>query len=501
MRIAIGGFQHETNTFAPSKADFDAFARGGGWPPLSSGADLFDAVAGINLPIAGFIDAMKGSTHQLVPTAWAAASPSAHVTKDAFERIAGMILSGLEAALPVDAVYSELTGALQAQHLDDVDSELLARVRSRVGGGIPVVASLDLHANVTQRMLQQADVLIAYRTYPHVDMADTGARVAAFLRRRLDGAARPTLAAARVPFLIPLQAQSTMLEPASSLYAELARLEDGLAALSFTPGFPAADFPECGPMVFAYADDPKAAERAAMRMAALVEEAEADFDCPVYAPDECVKRAMQIAARASRPVVIADTQDNPGAGGDSDTTGMLRALVANRAPQAALGLMVDAQAARAAHAAGQGATIEIDLGGKSRIPGDAPFRARYRVERLSDGRFTCTGPFYRGARMTLGQCALLSVDGVRVIVASDKPQMADQEMYRFVGIEPREQKILVNKSSVHFRADFAPIAEEILVAKAPGPMLADPGEYPWRRLAPGIRLKPRGREFRGAGKE
>jgi microcystin degradation protein MlrC len=204
---------------------------------------------------------------------------------------------------------------------------------------------------------------------------------------------------------------------------------------------------------------------------------------------------MSIAATASRPVVIADTQDNPGAGGDSNTTGMLRALVANRAEHAALGLMVDRQAALAAHAAGEGAEIEIALGGQSRIAGDAPFRARFIVDRLSEGRFTCSGPFYRGVRMHIGPCACLRIGGVRVVVASDKPQMADQEMYRFIGIEPTTEKILVNKSSVHFRADFAPIAEEILVAKAPGPMLADLAEFPWTRLEPGIRVTPNGKPF------
>ncbi|HWQ37275.1 MAG TPA: M81 family metallopeptidase [Burkholderiales bacterium] len=496
MRIAIGGFQHETNTFAPSKATFERFARGGAWPPLLRGGEIFDGVSGINLPIAGFVDTMKRTRHELVPTAWAAASPSAHVTEDAYERIAGMILESLACAMPVDAVYLDLHGAMVAEHLDDGEGELLSRVRSIVGPKIPVVASLDLHANVTRRMLEQADVLIAYRTYPHVDMADTGARVAKFLLGRLDGAARPKVVARRVPFLIPLHAQSTMLEPACGIYAELARLEGpGVAALSFTPGFPAADFPECGPVTFAYADDPAAAERAADRLRAIVEEAEADFDAPVFEADECVRRAMALAQRATRPVVIADTQDNPGAGGDSDTTGMLRALIANRAQRAALGLMVDAQAAAIAHAAGEGATIEIALGGKSLVPGDAPLHGRFTVERLSDGRLTCRGPFYRGARMNLGASALLRVDGVKVVVASDNPQMADQAMYRFIGVEPTAEKILVNKSSVHFRADFAPIAAEILVAKAPGPMLADPSEYPWKRLAPGIRLKPRGREF------
>ena len=207
---------------------------------------------------------------------------------------------------------------------------------------------------------------------------------------------------------------------------------------------------------------------------------------------------MSIAANASRPVVIADTQDNPGAGGDSNTTGMLRALVNNRAQRAALGLMVDPDAARAAHAAGEGAEIEISLGGQSRIPGDEPFHARFTVDRLSDGKFTCTGPFYHGARMNIGPCACLRIGGVRIVVASDKPQLADQEMYRFIGIEPTTEKILVNKSSVHFRADFAPIAEQILVAKAPGPMLADLSEFPWRRLSKGIRLTPNGMPFQPA---
>jgi microcystin degradation protein MlrC len=204
---------------------------------------------------------------------------------------------------------------------------------------------------------------------------------------------------------------------------------------------------------------------------------------------------MALAAHSRRPVVIADTQDNPGAGGASDTTGMLRALVGANAQRAALGLMVDSAAAKAAHEAGQGSSVEIALGGKSNIPGDEPFRGRFIVERLSDGKLTCTGPFYRGARMSLGPCACLRIGGVRVVVACEKPQMADQELYRFVGIEPMQQAILVNKSSVHFRADFAPIAEEILVCKAPGPMLADPSDFPWKNLAPGIRLKPNGRAF------
>lgn len=499
MRIAIGGFQHETNTFAPSKARYEDFVRDGGWPGLRRGGEILDTMVARNLPIAGFIEQMKGTRHQLVPTAWAACEPSAHVTEDAYERIAAMIVEGIRDAAP-DAVYLDLHGAMVAEHVEDGEGELLARVRRIVGPKVPLMASLDLHANVTQRMLDAADALVAYRTYPHVDMAETGARTAYLLAQRLDGMARPHLAARRVPFLIPLTAQCTDLEPCRAIYAALARMESAdVPSLSFTPGFPAADFPECGPVVFAYGKTEAAAHAAADELARRVAAHESDFDAPVYSADEAVRRALQTAARTTRPVVIADTQDNPGAGGNSDTTGMLRALLAQRAGHAprgaALGLMVDPAAAQAAHRAGVGSAIELSLGGKSGIAGDAPLVARFRVEAVSDGHVECKGPFYRGARMELGASARLSIEGVQIVLTSKKTQLADQALYRFVGVEPTAQAVLVNKSSVHFRADFTPIAQDIIVAAAPGPMIADPSRFAWTRLARGLRLRPNGPAF------
>lgn len=496
MRIAIGGFQHETNTFAPSPATYDDFAKGGGWPGLASGPGLFEAVAGINLPVAGFIGEARALGHELVATTWAAATPSAQVTRDAYERIAGMIVEGVRAAGRLDGIYLCLHGAMVAEHQDDGEGELLERLRAVVGPDVPIVASLDLHANVTGRMVRLSDALVAYRTYPHVDMAETGRRAARHLDRLLRGAPAPHRSVARIPFLIPLSWQCTTIEPARSLYALLEDLEGGdVPTLSFATGFPAADFPECGPVVVAYGRTAEAAERACRTLADAVEAAEADFAGPILDPDVGVREAMAMAERASKPVVIADTQDNPGAGGNSDTTGMLRALVANGARRAAIGILCDPEAALAAHAAGEGAEIDLALGGRSGIPGDAPFAGRFAVERVSDGRFDCTGPFYHGARMALGPSACLRIGGVRIVVASAKVQLADQEMYRFVGIEPTEQAILVNKSSVHFRADFEPIAEAVLICAAPGPMIADPAALPWRRLAPGIRLRPCGPAF------
>jgi microcystin degradation protein MlrC len=498
-RIAIGGFQHETNTFAPSRAEYRDFEDGGGWPGVQYGEAIFPAVEGANIPAQGAIEALRGQGHRLVGTAWAAASPSAHVARDAYERILGEMVARLGAAGPLDGVYLDLHGAMVAEHYDDGEAEILRRVRAAVGPGVPVVASLDLHANVTRAMFERADALVAYRTYPHVDMAATGARAARLLELLLRSGRPLERRYDTLDYLTPIQTQCTFIEPCRGLYAELAVLEEKHGAtLSFTPGFPMADFAECGMAVFGYgADGRKPVAVEALRES--VASAEKDFALPLYAPDEAVARARRLGSPGA-PVVLADTQDNPGAGGNGDTTGLLAALVRQDAPATVLGMLIDPRAAQRAHEAGLGTTLAFALGGCSGIAGDAPFRGEFTVERLGDGRFVCSGPMFKGFRMSLGPMALLrsrAAGGVRVVLASKKCQAADQEMFRHLGVEPRRERIVALKSSVHFRADFEPIAKEVLVVKSPGPALADPSEFRWTKLRRGVRLRPLGPAYAG----
>ncbi len=489
-RIAIGGFQHETNTFAPSKADYAAFEAGGGWPGVQYGEPLFRAVAGANIPAAGAIQALRAGGHRLIGTAWAAASPSAHVTADAFERIAGEMIRKLEQAKPLDAVYLDLHGAMVVETRDDGEGELLRRVREAVGPRVPVVASLDLHANVTRAMVERADALVAYRTYPHVDMADTGARAARVLDQMLRTGKRPDGGYHQLDYLTGIPSQCSFIEPCKGIYEELHRLEAKTGAvLSFTPGFPMADFADCGMAVFGYGSG-----AAVEQLRGAVADAEKDFAMELHAAPDAVRRARARGAPGA-PVVLADTQDNPGAGGNGDTTGLLGNLIDQRAEEAVLGMLIDPASAQRAHEIGQGNSSVFQLGGRSRIPGDAPLSGEFTVERLGDGRFTCSGPMFKGFRMTLGPMALLrsrAAPGVRVVLASRKCQAADQEMFRHLGVEPRQSRIVALKSSVHFRADFEPIAKEVLVVKAPGPALADPAEFRWTRLRKGVRLGPLG---------
>ena len=498
-RILIAGFQHETNTFAPSLADWAAFTRGDSFPAYMRGQALVESLSSINIPVAGFMEAARLKGWTVLPSCWAGAIPSSYVTRDAFERIAGAILEDVQNARNsggLDAIYLDLHGAAVAEHADDSEGELLARLRALVGPDFPIVASLDLHANVTQRMLSAADALVSYRTYPHVDMAATGELAAQLLARRLKAGCKEPMFARRIPYLIPLNAQSTWMEPARRVYDELLALDDEFGTvLSFCMGFPAADFAECAPMVWGYGAE---AERAVERLyASAAEPTQWRLDC-VDARDAVVQ-AMALASESAQPVVIADTQDNPGAGGDSNTTGMLRALMAQGAGrkfpgQVALGLLFDAAAGRAAMEAGVGAELQLSLG--TAVPtftgslSDAPVQGRFKVLAVSDGRCKLTGPMMTGLTVQLGPSACLEIEGIRIAVVSGKKQLLDRELLRMVGIHHEQMRIVVVKSSNHFRADFSPHSSHILVAKAAGPMAADPADLPWKKLPASIRRRP-----------
>ena len=497
-RIAVGGFQHETNTFAPLKATYRDFEMADGWPGLTEGPAILTAFDGINLPVAGFLDrahGRSGARHEIVPLLWCSASPSAHVERDAYERIAGRLLSLIKNAGSLDGIYLDLHGAMVAEHLEDGEGELLERIRALTGVEIPIVVSLDLHANITERMVRHASALVVCRTYPHVDLAESGAWSADLLDRLLrHGALKKAMR--RAEFLVPLTWQCTLIDPAQSLYRQVTEAERrGAASASFAFGFPPADIAECGPVALAYAEDQATADRIAERLIAAVNEAEADFAGKVWQPDEAVAYAKARSMELKRPVILADTQDNPGAGGNSDTVGLLESLVRGHAEEAVFANLYDPKTAEIAHRAGVGAEITLGIGAWSGMKGMAPFHATFKVERLGDGNFDATGPFYRGNRMQLGPMALLKIGGVAIVVASRKQQAADQAMLRHLGVEPSQQRILALKSSVHFRADFQPIAGEILIVAAPGANPVDHRVLQYKHLRNGVRLMPMGEAF------
>ncbi len=468
MRIAAGGFMHETNTFVATPTTWDDFVRAGPWPTVTEGEAIRSVFRGLNLGIAHFMQTAEVAGHAIVPLAWAAAQPGGRVADDAFERMAGKLTLALERERP-DAVFLELHGAMVTQSHDDGEGELLRRVRSALGPAMPILVSLDLHANVSPQMLAGADFLSSYRTYPHTDWGGAGARCAEWLERVASWKPRPARALRQCPFLVPITAGCTYTEPAGGLYRRLRAVEQQTGVyLSLNMSFPPADIRDVGPSVTAYGETQAAVNVAADALFSALLAAEREFAAHRPLPAaEAVAKAIRISASASRPVVLSDTQDNPGAGAPSNTTGLIAELLRQRAERAVAGIMHDAAAAAAAHRAGIGGTLAT-LGGGGSGPGQAPLPGPWRVAALSEGRFRGTSPMLRAAETSMGPTALLARGGVEVLVASIRQQPIHREAFTHIGVDLASRAIVALKSSAHFRAGFQEIAEAVIVCLAPG---------------------------------
>ena len=490
-RIAIGGFLHETHSFAPRPTIYADFVHPGGFPPLQADDGLIEMLRPTSVPSAGAIPVAEAASATLAPLAWAFANPAGPIQDEAFERIAALICARLSQALDrggLDGVYLDLHGAALAESFPDAEGELLRRVRAIVGT-TPVTISVDPHANLTARMVELADAVVPFRTYPHVDMREAGARAMQLLLTRIERGAPWARAFRQLDFWLPLGSQCTLMAPMQDVMQQRTALarQEGIAELAWCFGFPYADFADCGPAIAAYADTAAAADGAADALRSFVNAREGSFVQETAEAAEAVAEALQCASRGERPVVLADTQDNPGGGGHGDTTGLLAELVRQRAEGALFCLINDAESAARCHAAGMGASVSLSLGGKS---DGMPMITSARVERLSDGRFTLTGPMGKGNPADLGASALIDINGVRVIVVSRKMQALDQAIIRHLGVEPASCPVLALKSSVHFRADFGSIAARTIVAIAPGPVTADPAILNFRHVRPGVRRRP-----------
>ncbi|CAE7333101.1 mlrC [Symbiodinium natans] len=504
FRVAVGGFQHETNVFSTSKASYDDFLLHDGWPGLTRGGHLFETMCPINLPIGGFINAgtheSRAGDFHLEPLLWCSAEPCAHVETVAYDKISGMLCEDLESLMGggLDGVYLDLHGAMVTEDFDDGEAELLRRIRRVIGYEVLLVVSLDWHANLSEEAFNLADAITIFRTYPHIDMAETGERCFALLEHMLTTRTKLHKTWRKVPYLIPLTAQYSEAEPARSLCAEVvaAASRDGMLSADFAPGFPASDGHSCHPSIVCFAKSSEKATEAADYLLSKVLQAEKDWTNDLLLPEAAIETALSMDGQG-KPVVVADVQDNTGAGATSDTVVLLECMVRLRAP-GAVALICDAAAVRAAEKAGEGRIVRLRLGGS--LPGHRPLDADFIVERITPGRFACTGAMMRGTEADLDGTVLLRVQqegggGPRVVVSGRKFQCLDQAVFTHVGIEPVKERILVVKSSVHFHADFDPLAAAVLLAEAPGESVCRNERLPLAKLAPDTRLSPLGPTF------
>jgi microcystin degradation protein MlrC len=478
MRIAIAGFMHESNTFNPVVTDRAAFEA----QSLTFGADLIDEWRDAHHEVGGFLEAAKVEDFEPVPIVMAWATPSGPVADSVFEEVTTHIIQGIQRCRP-DGLLLALHGAMVAESYPDADGEVLARLRQALGPAFPIVLSLDLHGNLSQRLIELSQAAVAYRTYPHVDQRDCGRRAASLLVRLLRGQIHPRVALAKPPVIINIMTQDTSCEPMKGFMRAVRDLEKqpGVLSASLLPGFPYADVPQMGPSVVVVADgDVGLAQREADRLANEIWQARHQFSR--HLPDAAT--AVALALKADRtPVVLVDTGDNVGGGSAGDGTVLLDEMLRQGATDGVICLYAPAEVQFCA-SAGLGAEITLTVGGKvDRLHGD-PVSVTGRVHLLHDGQYIESEPRHGGRRTNfMGQTALVEIQGGNLLVLNSlrHPPFSLGQL-TCLGIEPVRQRMLVVKAAIAFKAAYAPIAGTIIEADTPGLTAVNPARFDYRNI-------------------
>jgi len=484
-RIALAAFMLESNGHAAPapKAEFEATC----WLEGEAlAADL--ARAGPRAPsgLSGFLRGMAGAPWQPLYLLAASAGASGPVEQAVFDKIVARIETGLRDAMPLDGVYLCLHGAATATEEFDPDGVLIARVRAIVGPDTPLIGTLDLHANVSEAMVRGADVLISYRTNPHVDMAERGVDAANAMRAMLGGL-RPKAAFVKLPMIPPATSQNTDRGP----YADIIAYGQGLVDeeildVSVVSGFSVGDTPKNGMSVIATARrDAGRAEAAARAVAARLWAMRERFSIRLTSLEDATAMALGAGRDPSaQALLFADVADNPGGGGRGNTPFILRAFHEAGVEGAVFGIHNDPPLAAEAHAAGRGATIRARFNTAETQAFSEPFEAEAVVEALSDGEIVGRRGIYAGRSVSLGPTALLRLGGIRVAVVSLRRQCAEPAMLEHLGVDLRSVRSLVVKSRGHFRAGFDDIfpREAIVEVDVPGLTAVVLSRVPWRNV-------------------
>ena len=463
--VLTAEFMHESNTFSRYLTDLPQFEV----DALHHGDEAIRVRRNANTELAGFMDVAEPAGWTVVHAVSAHAVPGGRVTKAAYDYIAGLILEAARSHKDeIDGVLLGLHGSMVPDFCPDGEGYLLGLLRAELGTEIPIAATLDLHAMVSQDMVRHAQILVSYKTYPHVDMREIGAHAARVLDRAMKGEIAPRTVRAHVPMLDEANSGRTDIPETLALYDRAREAEaEGMLAVSVNSGFTGADVPCVGPTVLATYDsrDP-AAETAARR----VTEELADRIWQGRAAKRNVfievgeAAAEALSWRGDRPLVIADYADNPGAGSYGDSTALLKGLLDARVTAAVLAPMIDPQAATELHRHEEGETVTVTIGGKGDPDfGGGPLTVTGVLVRLSDGAYVGDGPIQGGLAHSFGPTAVIDVDGVAILIVSEAQQMVDLQQLRAFGIEPTARRVLALKSMQHFRAAFEPIAGRVLV--------------------------------------
>jgi microcystin degradation protein MlrC len=482
FNVLTAEFAHESNTFSIQPTDYAAF--------IDRGCYLGDAAiaerGSANTELAGFLDVASNHGWRTVHALSAAAQPGGPVTRDAFDRLSDVIVAQARALVgDLNGILLGLHGAMVTDFCEDGEGELLERLRAVVGTQLPIGITLDPHANVTGKMCALADIIVSYKTYPHVDMRASARQAAEILQRTMLGEIRPRTIRAHRPMLEEVNGGRTDIGPMVERLAKARGYEQlpDVFAVSVNGGFGNADIAEVGPTVLVTCQgNIEAHRRFAEMIADDIWDRRFDMINQYYSVDEAA-RLCKRHGQGGGPLVVADYADNPGGGAYGDGTELLRAMLAADVANACFGPIVDGSAVIELQRSRVGDTVTVAIGGKTdpRM-GGGPLMVTGTLLLLSDGDYAGDGPMIGGLRRSWGPTAVLKVGGTDILIVTIRSQMLDLQQFRAFGIDPATKSAVGLKSMQHFRAAFGPIAADVIVCDSGALCTPDLRKLPYRNV-------------------
>ena len=484
FHVLSAELQHETNTFCTLTTGYESFAE----KSLLIGEQAIAVRQHHNTALAGFMDAANTHGWQLNHAISADATPGGRVSQDAFDRLCAPIIAAIKAHVgELDGIILGLHGAMCTEHSDDGEGDLLALIRQVAGFDLPIAITLDPHAHVTRKMCDLAQIMVCFKTYPHVDMRIAGEHAGNILHRTMQGQIKPRTLRVTRPMLEEASGGRT---DTGAMIERIARAreyerEPDVFAVSVNGGFPNADIAELGPTILVTAQGDMATHaRFASEMAddmwAKRSEQLEVFHTVKAAADIC---KMYSLGKNLLPIVVADYADNPGGGAYGDSTALLQALLEVGVQNACFGPMVDAQTVQELGEHQIGDRVAIRLGGKSDARfGGAPLMLQCNLHLLSNGNFTGSGAMIGGLQRSWGPTAVVIVDGIEILITTQRTQMLDLEQFKAFGIFPEQKSVVALKSMQHFRAEFEPVAGRVIVCDSGALCTLEYARLPYERV-------------------
>ena len=474
MRIALAGFMHESNTFSEVPTTLQQFRDAS----LKYGPDLIPVWKDAHHEMGGFIQGAKDNGFEAVPILMGQATPSGPVTEETYEKIAGDLLDGLRQAGPLDGLLLALHGAMVCDAHPDADGETMQRLRVELGPDFPVILTLDLHTNVSPRMVGNATATITYRTYPHIKQRDRGLEAAALIAQTVRGDVHPVQAMRKPPLLLHIVQQYTGAGAMAEIVAEVERLANspGILSASFAPGYIYADVAEMGPTAIVVADgDRDRAEAEAQRLADFVWERREALNATLPDPETAVREA---AAHPTRPVSLMDCGDNIGGGSPGDSTILLSEILKQGVPDCLI-VLYDPEAVRACAGAGVLNTVKLDVGGKTDSRHGEPVSIQGRVRMIADGKYIEPEPRHGGRRFhNTGLTAVVETpEGHLIVLNSLREAPMSLQQILSLGIRPETRQIIVVKGATAPRAAYDPVSAKVIPVDTPGASAAGPESF------------------------